>query len=180
MLRLLLNDPAVATSLVGFNPPVSRSQQERWIAGPRGGPDGTWHFTIVEAATGLPVGLTSLDRIDRRSGTAGVGIKVHPDARGRGLAYDASMARNAWAFFAVGLRRLEAQIIDFNATSRRLHERLGFHLEGCRREAVHRNGRWCDLLLYGLLRSEAVDMQEMAPYRDLVLPVSTSKQGAET
>lgn len=173
LLRFLMNEPAVTDTIVGFNPPVSLLQQQQWISAPRGGPDGPWHFTIVERATGRPVGLTSLHGIDWRNGSARDGIKLHPSAQGRGLAFDACMARNAWAFFVVGLRRLEAAVLDFNVSAQRHDERLGYILEGRRRQAFHRNGRWCDLLIYGLLRSEAEGIPEMFEYRTLAAPVST-------
>lgn len=173
LLRFLMNDPAVTDTIVGFNPPVSMFQQHQWIGAPRGGPDGPWHFTIVERSTGTPVGLTSLHSIDWRNGTALNGIKVQPSAQGRGLAHDAVMALNAWGFFIAGLRRIEVSILDLNDASQRLYGRLGYNFEGRKREAVHRNGRWCDLLVYGLLRSEAENMPEMAEYRTLVAPIST-------
>lgn len=176
LLRFLMNDPTVTDTIVGFNPPVSL-QQQQWISSPRGGPDGPWHMAVVECATGEPVGMTSLHSIDWRNRTARHGIKLHPSAQGRGLAYDACMARNAWAFFSVGLRRQEASIPDFNSSSQRLYGRLSYKLEGRRREAVHRNGRWCDLLVYGLLRSEAENMPEMDEYRTLAAPVSTPTTG---
>jgi RimJ/RimL family protein N-acetyltransferase len=173
LLRFLMNDPTVVDTIVGFSPPVSLLQQQQWISSSRGGSDGPWHFTIVERATGEPVGLVSLHSIDWRNGSARHGIKLHPSAQGRGLAFDACMARNAWAFFVVGLRRLDAAVLDFNVSSQRLYVRLGYSLEGRRRQAIHRNGGWCDLLVYGLLRSEAETMPEMAEYRTLVSPVST-------
>jgi ribosomal-protein-alanine N-acetyltransferase len=172
LLRFLMNDPAITDSIVGFNPPVSLRQQHQWIDGPRGGPTGPWHLTIVERSTGEAVGLTKIHSVDWREGTARHGIKLHPSTQGRGLAYDACMARNAWAFFVAGVRRLETTILDFNIPSQRLTERLGYTLEGRRREAVQRNGRWCDVLVYGLLRSDAERMPQVQEYRLLVAPVA--------
>lgn len=174
LLRFLLNDPSVNASFVGFNVPVSTDDQRRWTESPRREPNGPWHFTIVERTTGTPVGLTQLHTIDWRLGSARDGIKLHPSAMGRGLAYDACMARNAWAFFVAGLRRLEASVLDFNEPSHRLFRRLGYAQEGRRREAVLKNGRWCDLLDYGLLRSEAEAVPAMAEYRALVAPAGAT------
>jgi RimJ/RimL family protein N-acetyltransferase len=168
-----VNDPYVIGSVVGFNLPVSIDEQRRWIDSPRRDSNGPWHFSIVERASGEVVGLTSLHSVDWGSGTASDGIKLHPAATGRGLAYDACMTRNAWAFFVLGLRRLEATILDFNGAAQRHDERLGYTQEGRRREAAFKNGRWCDLLQYGLLRSEAERMPAMADFRALVAPVST-------
>ena len=173
LLRFLINDPATTASFVGFNPPVSTVDQARWIDAYTLRPEGPWHFTIVDRETDLGIGLASMWDLDRMNGTVGIGVKLHPDARGRGLARDAGMARTAWTLYVAGFRRISAAVLDFNRASQALVERVGYRLEGRQREAVHRNGRWCDLLLYGLLRSEADLMPEMQEYRRLVVPIST-------
>lgn len=174
LLRYLMNEPAVTASFVGFNVPVSSEDQARWTATARLEPNGPWHLSIVERASLRAVGLASFTDIDWRNGSARTAVKLHPDFHGRGLAIDAGLARTAWAFFCAGLRRLEAQVVDFNDASQRLIERAGYRLEGRRREAIYRDGRWCDVLVYGLLRSEAEEMPEFAEYRNLVVPVSTT------
>ena len=179
LLRYLMNDPTVTGSFVGFNLPVSSDDQRRWIEQPRRSPDGPWHLTIVERTTGQPVGLASAHDVDWRNGSVTHGIKLHPSAQGRGLAYDAAMARVAWVFFVAGLRRINTQLLDSNVASQRLHERVGYTLEGRRREAVQRDGRWHDVLLYGLLRSEAERMPAMDEYRRLVVPSSAHHSRAE-
>jgi len=174
LLRFLMNDPTVTSTILGFNVPVSTTDQARWTDSSRRDIDGPWHLTIVERATGTPVGLASSHDIDWRNRSAYHAMKLHPDAQRRGLAHDAGMARIAWAFFAVGLRRLNARVLDFNLPSRRGVEQAGYTLEGRLREAVFKDGRWCDVLLYGLLRSEAEQMPEIAEYRRLVVPTSAT------
>ena len=173
LLRFLLNDPETTAWFTGFNVPVSTSDQQRWME--RGAPDinGPWHFTIVDRGSGRGIGLASVDAIDWRNGTAGIAVKLHPDARGHGLAHDAAMARTAWAFYVAGFRRLGCAAMDFNRASQALIERVGYRLEGRRREVAYRDGRWCDVLLYGLLRSDADEMPEMQEYRRLVVPIPT-------
>jgi len=175
LLRFLMNDPTVTETLVGFNVPVSSGDQLRWIDTPRNSLNGPWHFTIVERETDRAVGLATAHDVDWRNGTVKHGIKLHPGAQGRGIAYDAIMARIAWTFFVAGLRRIDTAVLDFNHASLRLHHRIGYSLEGRRREAVLRDGRWCDLLLFGLLRSEAEQMPGMMEYRRLVSPVGTAQ-----
>jgi len=170
LLRFLMNDPAVTSTIMGFNLPVSVGDQARWTDSPRRDHDGPWHFTIVERATGLPVGLASTHNVDWRNRTAEHATKIHPDVQRRGLAFDAGMARLSWAFFVVGLRRITSAVLDFNEASQRGLERAGYRLEGRRREAVFKDGRWCDVLLYGLLRSEFEQHPEANEYRRLVVP----------
>lgn len=58
----------------------------------------------------------------------------------------------AYPFVQLGCRRVTALVHRKNAKSRKLMERLGYTLEGKIREAAE-DGR--DLMLYGLLKSEA-------------------------
>jgi RimJ/RimL family protein N-acetyltransferase len=81
------------------------------------------------------------------------------------------MALSAFLFFRLGLRRLVWRSLDFNVASQRLALRVGFVLEGREREAVQRDGRWCDILTYGLLRREAASMDAYRDYRRIVVPV---------
>lgn len=58
-----------------------------------------------------------------------------------------------------GLRTLRASRISGdcasgNIGSRKIMERCGFQFEGCQRRYWHRNGRFCDNLLFGLVCNE--------------------------
>ncbi len=174
LLRFLMNDPSVTGTLMGFNVPVSTEDQRRWTDTPRHSINGPWHFTIVERETGRAIGLTTTHTIDWVNRSAQNGTKIHPDAQRLGLAQDAGMARLAWSFFVVGLRRVSSAVLDYHQASIRTLEKVGYTYEGRRREAIYRDGRWCDVLLYGLLRAEAERLPWMEEYRRLVLPVDTT------
>ncbi len=55
---------------------------------------------------------------------------MHPDHWGRGYATEAAQAMSARAFETIGLERLIALIKPGNASSIRVAEKAGFHLEG--------------------------------------------------
>jgi [ribosomal protein S5]-alanine N-acetyltransferase len=165
----LLNDPAVTSSTVEVGMPVS-SQQNMAFHRDGARPDAV-HLAVVERASMQAVGVTVIQKIDWRTQTAEHGMKMDPQSVGRGLATDACMARNTFLFFRLGLRRLVWKSLDFNIASQRLALRLGYRLEGREREAVQRDGRWCDILIYGLLRREAEEMDAYREYRRLVVPV---------
>jgi RimJ/RimL family protein N-acetyltransferase len=165
----LLNDPFVTSSTVEVGMPVG-AQQNIAFHKDASRPE-TVHLAVVERASGRTVGVTIVHRIDWRTQTAEHGMKMHPESAGQGLATDACMTRNAFLFFRLGLRRLVLRSLDFNIASQRLAARLGYRLEGREREAVQRDGRWCDILTYGLLRHEAEAMDSYREYRRLVVPV---------
>lgn len=58
------------------------------------------------------------------------------------------------AFGTFNLYRLEAEVMEFNEPSIRLMESLGFKLEGRLREARYVDGKYWDILRYGILRRE--------------------------
>jgi len=59
-----------------------------------------------------------------------------------------------YAFNELNLYRLTATIPQYNPGALRLFEKAGFIEEVRRREALNRDGRHWDLLLFGLLREE--------------------------
>lgn len=59
-----------------------------------------------------------------------------------------------YAFNTMNLYRIEAEVIDFNEASKKLVEKTGFTFEGRLREAKYVNGKYYDILRYGLLKKE--------------------------
>ena len=68
-----------------------------------------------------------------------------------------SMALNLlirFAFDTMNFHRLEAEIVEENTASLTLFRKAGFIMEGRLREAKYINGKYQDILRYGLLREE--------------------------
>jgi ribosomal-protein-alanine N-acetyltransferase len=60
----------------------------------------------------------------------------------------------ALAFRQFGPQRMQARVIEGNAASCRVLEKLGFRYEGTLRASLLRRGKFEDVLFYSLLRSE--------------------------
>jgi [ribosomal protein S5]-alanine N-acetyltransferase len=60
-----------------------------------------------------------------------------------------------WAYFALDLNRVDAELDTRNAASARVLEKLGFQREGLRREDCVVAGEVSDSWIYGLLRRES-------------------------
>lgn len=58
------------------------------------------------------------------------------------------------AFGELNAHRLYLDVMEDNQRARHVYEKLGFKEEGRLREAVYRGGKWCDLIVYGLLARE--------------------------
>jgi RimJ/RimL family protein N-acetyltransferase len=131
----MLNDPAVLRWNKARDCPDLETA-EAWL---RDGADwseathATW--SAVDRATGLMVGNVSLFAIDHDDRVAKIGYRVHPDARGRGVARQMVDAVTRWAFEERGLMRVQLEHSVQNAASCRVAEAAGFRYEGTARSA---------------------------------------------
>jgi len=85
---------------------------------------------------------------------AELSLFIHPDYQGKKIGSKIMEAMIGHAFMQLNLHRLEAEIIEYNPAALRLVEKLGFVNEGRLREARYFDGKYYDILRYGLLKSE--------------------------
>ena len=83
-----------------------------------------------------------------------IGYTLHPDYWGRGYVPEAARALIDLAFKDLGLHKIELTCFGYNLQSQRVAEKLGFTLEARIRDRKDIQGKRCDSLIYGLLRSE--------------------------
>jgi RimJ/RimL family protein N-acetyltransferase len=120
-----------------------------------------FHFTIRTRADDRLVGLVSLLRVEWNNGVSNLAISIgRPDDRGHGYGTDALQLILRYAFGELNLYRLSAMTFEYNTGAVRFLERNGFSLEVRRRQALNRDGRRWDALIYGLLREEWSQRQE--------------------
>lgn len=62
------------------------------------------------------------------------------------------------------LNRITGHVPDIYFATTRLLKRLGFKQEGVKREAVLMGGRWVDIVIMGILRSEVIDVVSIRQY----------------
>lgn len=92
--------------------------------------------------------------IHRQNRNAELGYWLGADSVGRGLATRAAGLGVRHLFEVEKLNRVEMLCGVENRASRRVAERLGFQLEGVRRESHWITDRFADHAVYGLLRRE--------------------------
>lgn len=86
---------------------------------------------------------------------AEVGIAIGDDgSRGQGYGEDAMRTICRYGFEDLDLHRIELTTLAYNVRAVRSYEKVGFVLEGRRREHRYKGGRYWDLLMMGLLRSD--------------------------
>lgn len=109
---------------------------------------------FVVDVDGVAVGSVSLFEFDRLARHAEVGIALVAEARGKGIGTAAISQIVEFAFVRCNLRRVHLQVIESNVGAIRAYEKVGFVLEGRHREHAWVRGRYEDIIVMGLLRSE--------------------------
>ena len=106
---------------------------------------------IVEC-DGVPVGYISVE--DRSDLVHVRELVLLPEFQNRGIGTEATRAMVRHGFFDLNLHRIYVSILQENASSIRMCEKAGFRHEGTIREGAFKNGKYHDLVLMGVLRSE--------------------------
>ena len=113
-----------------------------------------FQWGIAERATGVVLGTGTLAALSPEHRRAEVGFALAPAAWGHGYLAEALPALLDFAFTALGLHRVEADVDPRNERSIRALARAGFVWEGRQRERYWQAGEWQDAVLYGLLRRD--------------------------
>jgi len=100
------------------------------------------------------VGWCAVTRWNPTYRSAALGYVYDEAAWGHGYATEAAGALLDWAFEALDLNRVQAELDTRNAASARVLERLGFVREGTLREDCIVDGEVSDSWVYGLLRRD--------------------------
>ena len=85
---------------------------------------------------------------------------------GRGLGREVTRLVLAWAFDALGVHRVELEVLASNSRALNCYLACGFRREGVRREAELYPDGWKDFIMMGILRSEHASQAEIVPGTD--------------
>jgi len=100
-------------------------------------------WAIVDRSTDRVVGESVLNDLDAGNLSCGFRIWIS-GARERGLGTEATRMTMRHAFEDQRLNRVGLEVFDFNPRARRVYEKVGFVIEGTRREALRYDGAWID------------------------------------
>jgi RimJ/RimL family protein N-acetyltransferase len=142
------NDFAVARTLDYVPGPSTGEEREEWFA--RASLDTTSvRFTIYERATWRAIGLTSLNAIDFRHGTAGFGLVIgETDARGQGYGTETTRLMIDYAFTVLGLFNVMLHVYSHNPAALRAYLKAGFREFGRRSQSrVYAGQRWDEVYM---------------------------------
>jgi RimJ/RimL family protein N-acetyltransferase len=113
-------------------------------------------FAIILKEPNEMVGVVYLKNIDLLSSQASVGIIVGSNMK-KGIGYEAMVMCLNYAFMDLGIERVHGRIFEHNIASIKLVTKVGWVREGLLRNAAYKDGKYCNLLLYSMLKDEYIE-----------------------
>lgn len=114
--------------------------------------DGSGRF-IIETLEGEPIGSLN-PRVDQRRFTFEYGISLGREHWGHGYAEEALELVFRYMFGELRMHKAQAYVYAFNTRSASLHRKFGMQLEGTLREGQFTDGRFWDILIFGMTDRE--------------------------
>ncbi len=155
-----VNDPEVTENLM-IHFPMSTVEEELWYDSMLKGPQAE-HVNVIEAKVIFedelvwkPIGNTAFHNISWRVRKAEVGIMIgEKDFWDKGYGTDAMKVMLKHGFETLDLHRIWLQVYDKNIRGMRSYEKAGFVKEGIFRDGHYQHGRYFDIILMSILKSE--------------------------
>ena len=112
-------------------------------------------LAVCEVGSNKYIGNVYATDIDQtnRSCTTGVLIGNH-DYWGQGYASEAIRLLLDYLFNERNINRVQAYVLESNVASMKMHQKVGYKIEGTLRQSVYKNGRYQDQVLLSVLRED--------------------------
>ncbi len=167
LLHKWANDPATQDIIGNIHFPSSFEFQKKWFNNLQNDTLNQ-RFAIDSTDVGL-IGISSIINIDWRNRHAWHGIVLgDKDIRGKGYGIDAVMATMRYAFDEMNLERLDGSIIEYNKVSFSFYcDKLGWVVEGTRRNYYFRKGKFWDQIVVGITKKDYQNLLEKINYWEI-------------
>lgn len=167
LLRNTINDPQIESTVIGWSLPVSKKNQLEWFDNYKNTYNNI-RYIIVEKDSGKTIGTIGLFNIDWKNGTVGgSGIRIfYMQDRNKGLAYDSLMTLLKYVFYELRLNRIDYTALSNNNASIGLVKKVGYKMEGIKRCALYKNGKFNNVVIGGCLKSDYEEKLQETHYWD--------------
>ena len=111
--------------------------------------------TYIASVDGVYIGTIALMKVDERNRHAELAIVIgEKDYWSKGYGSQMMHTLLEYGFEGLNLERLYLHVFSFNERAIKFYEKFNFKHEGTLRNMLYRNGKYHDLLAYGLMRDE--------------------------
>lgn len=140
---------------------VSSEREKEWVLSKikNDSEDIYWAICLNDESKKL-IGYTSINQIDlihRKAFHGGIVIGIK-DFRDGQIMIDTILKTLAYVFDELNLNRLEAMCLEEHQTSYKMLKIMGYSLEGIKRQAIYKHGKYHDQYLFSILKSEYSSM----------------------
>ena len=148
------NDPEV-TEHLSLRYPVSHRQERGFIERVGDISYEAAEFAVERLSDGVMIGGAGLhaDAPENRSAVLGIALGDKSGWDG-GYGTDTMRTLCRFGFETMNLHRIQLDVFAGNDRARHVYEKVGFQVEGCRRQAFFKHGRYLDIYVMGLLEGE--------------------------
>jgi RimJ/RimL family protein N-acetyltransferase len=149
----LAGDIRIADTTMAIPHPYTMKTAEAWIATHAKGFEQKTEmiFAVETKSDNQLTGTVSLLNISGTDARAELGYWISVDNWGKGFCTEAVLRLIQFATEELGITRITALCFARNPASARVMEKAGLKREGCLVQHLFKNGRYEDLLLYGLV-----------------------------
>lgn len=121
-----------------------------------------YYFTIRARADDRLIGKAMIERIEWSNGNSMIRFGIgSADDRRKGYGSQVMQMLLRYAFAELNMFRVSANVPEYNVAAIALLKKFGFVEEVRRRQALDRDGRRWDLLVFGLLKDEWLDQAKL-------------------
>lgn len=151
-----VNDPEVTAGLL-IDWPLSMADEEDWFTATRQRPKYEQPLVIEVQSEGewLAIGNVSLININWTVRSAEIGIMIGEKTFwNQGYGSEAMQTLINWAFSRLNLNRIYLHVYETNPRAIRAYQKIGFVQDGRLRQAHYADGRYWDVFIMSVLRSD--------------------------
>ncbi|MGI5408598.1 GNAT family N-acetyltransferase [Streptomyces chartreusis] len=149
----IIEDPEVVRFTGEASEEFSLGRLRSWY-GSRSVQNDRLDLAVTDRATGELVGEVVLYEWDATARSCTFRTLIGPRGRGRGIGTEATRLIVGHGFEQLGLHRIQLEAYGHNPRALRVYEKVGFVVEGVRREADFRDGQWLDWVMMAVLDHE--------------------------
>lgn len=116
--------------------------------------DKTEYDWVIFNKEDIPIGIIGVHTKHYEDFSCEIGYSIHPSYQGNGYCTEALLEVSKFLINKVGFYRLVCKYRDNNIASKKVMEKAGYKYEGTERCARYRNGKFLDVHIYSLIKTD--------------------------